>query len=249
MTCVILDGQTLAPSNPGTLPPVVGIVTGVGSLLPSFVGYNLVGVYERYAWILTTAIMLFLFGLHGHTGGYGKEFGRRCTQLFLEASLVNSGRQSQHITNIVSPPPSPPPVSSLSPSSVTSFSFPPSRSSAQRSGRPSPRPTPAPSPTGTPTGSSRRRSQRLRQVPPRPPCALRHREQHSQHVLHGTLRAPVRRSPSCLAGCGCASRILLLTQTLLVDYLELPRDHLDTGRCSSSSTSPRDVLSSKGREG
>jgi len=68
-TCVILGGQTLASINPGTLPLVVGIIiVGVGSLVPCFVGYNLVHVYERYAWIVTTVIMLFLFGLGGHAG-------------------------------------------------------------------------------------------------------------------------------------------------------------------------------------
>lgn len=68
-TCVILGGQTLASVNPGTLPLVVGIIiVGVCSLIPCFVGYNLVHVYERYAWLVTTLIMLFLFGLGGHAG-------------------------------------------------------------------------------------------------------------------------------------------------------------------------------------
>lgn len=50
VTCVILRvrGQMLASSNPVTLPLVVGVVVvGIGSLVPSFVGYNLVHVYRR----------------------------------------------------------------------------------------------------------------------------------------------------------------------------------------------------------
>ncbi|KAH8119369.1 permease for cytosine/purines uracil thiamine allantoin [Phellopilus nigrolimitatus] len=68
-TAVILGGQTLASINPGTLPLVVGvIIVAVCSLIPCFVGYNLVHVYERYAWMLVTIIMLMLWGLGGQAG-------------------------------------------------------------------------------------------------------------------------------------------------------------------------------------
>lgn len=40
----------------------------VCSLIPCFVGYEFIHVYERYAWILITVIMLFLWGLGGHAG-------------------------------------------------------------------------------------------------------------------------------------------------------------------------------------
>lgn len=66
---MILGGQTLASINPGTLPLVVGIIiVAVCSLIPCFIGYELILVYERYAWILVTIIMLFLWGLGGHAG-------------------------------------------------------------------------------------------------------------------------------------------------------------------------------------
>ncbi|KAI0685083.1 cytosine-purine permease [Cytidiella melzeri] len=69
VTAVILGGQTLAAINPGTLPLVVGIIlVAVCSLIPCFVGYSLVHVYERYAWIIIFLIMLFLWGLGGHAG-------------------------------------------------------------------------------------------------------------------------------------------------------------------------------------
>lgn len=68
-TAVILGGQTLASVNPGTLPLVVGIIiVAICSLIPCFVGYELIHIYERYAWILITIIMLFLWGLGGHAG-------------------------------------------------------------------------------------------------------------------------------------------------------------------------------------
>lgn len=69
MTAVILGGQTLASINPGTLPLVVGIIiVGVLSVIPCFVGYNLVHYYERYAWTIIFIIILFLWGLGGHAG-------------------------------------------------------------------------------------------------------------------------------------------------------------------------------------
>lgn len=68
-TAVILGGQTLANINPGTLPLVVGIVIiGVCCLIPCFIGYDMVHVYERYAWMVTSIIMLFLWGLGGKAG-------------------------------------------------------------------------------------------------------------------------------------------------------------------------------------
>ncbi|KAG8876572.1 hypothetical protein FRB98_007241 [Tulasnella sp. 332] len=69
VVCLILGGQTLAAVNPGTLPLVVGvIIIAVGSLIPCFIGYQFVHKYERYAWIITGIIMLFLWGLGGHAG-------------------------------------------------------------------------------------------------------------------------------------------------------------------------------------
>ena len=68
-TAVILGGQTLASINPGTLPLVVGvIIVSICSLIPCFVGYNLVHTYERYAWIVITIIMFMLWGLGGKAG-------------------------------------------------------------------------------------------------------------------------------------------------------------------------------------
>ena len=68
-TAVILGGQTLASINPGTLPLVVGIIiVAVCSLIPCSVGYELIHLYERYAWIVITIIMLFLWGLGAHAG-------------------------------------------------------------------------------------------------------------------------------------------------------------------------------------
>lgn len=44
------------------------IIVGICSLIPCFVGYNLVHHYERYAWIIISIVMLFLWGLGGHAG-------------------------------------------------------------------------------------------------------------------------------------------------------------------------------------
>ncbi|KZP24133.1 hypothetical protein FIBSPDRAFT_822521 [Athelia psychrophila] len=69
VTAVILGGQTLASINPGTLPLVAGIViVGLGSLIPCFIGYNMVHHYERFAWIIITVVMLMLWGLGGKAG-------------------------------------------------------------------------------------------------------------------------------------------------------------------------------------
>ncbi|KAG1725083.1 uncharacterized protein EDB91DRAFT_1350880 [Suillus paluster] len=68
-TAVVLGGQTLANINPSTLPLVVGIIIiGVCCLIPCFVGYDMVHVYERYAWVVTSIIMLFIWGLGGKAG-------------------------------------------------------------------------------------------------------------------------------------------------------------------------------------
>ncbi|KDQ63006.1 hypothetical protein JAAARDRAFT_119103 [Jaapia argillacea MUCL 33604] len=68
-TAVILGGQTLASINPGTLPLTVGIVIiGLCSLIPCFIGYNMVHIYERYAWIAIFIVMCFLWGLGGKAG-------------------------------------------------------------------------------------------------------------------------------------------------------------------------------------
>lgn len=59
----------MASINPGTLPLVVGIIiVGICSLIPCFVGYHLVHIYERYAWMVIFIVMLFLWGLGGRAG-------------------------------------------------------------------------------------------------------------------------------------------------------------------------------------
>lgn len=69
VTAVILGGQTLANINPGTLPLVVAIIIiGVCCLIPCFIGYDMVHIYERYAWMVNALIMLFLWGLGGKAG-------------------------------------------------------------------------------------------------------------------------------------------------------------------------------------
>ncbi|KAH7886412.1 permease for cytosine/purines, uracil, thiamine, allantoin-domain-containing protein [Phlebopus sp. FC_14] len=68
-TAVILGGQTLASIHANTLPLVVGIVIiGLCCLIPCFIGYNMVHVYERYAWMVTFFIMCCLYGLGGQAG-------------------------------------------------------------------------------------------------------------------------------------------------------------------------------------
>ena len=68
-TCVILGGQTLASINPGTLPLTAGIViVGLGSLIPCFIGYNMVRQYEHYAWTAMTLVIMFLWSLGTNAG-------------------------------------------------------------------------------------------------------------------------------------------------------------------------------------
>jgi purine-cytosine permease-like protein len=68
-TTVIFGGQALANVNPGTLPLAVGIIIiCVCSLIPCFIGYNMVHIYERYAWMVIMICMLFLCGLGGKAG-------------------------------------------------------------------------------------------------------------------------------------------------------------------------------------
>lgn len=69
MVCVIVGGQTLASVNPGTLPLVVGIVIiGVLSVIPCFIGYDMIHVCERYAWMPLLVVMLMLWGLGARAG-------------------------------------------------------------------------------------------------------------------------------------------------------------------------------------
>ena len=59
----------LASINANTLPLVVGIIIiGVCSLIPCFIGYDMIHVYERYAWIVGLFIMSSLYGLGGKAG-------------------------------------------------------------------------------------------------------------------------------------------------------------------------------------
>jgi len=67
--CVVLGGQALAAVNPGTLPLGAGVVIiGVLSLIPCFIGYDMIHKSERYAWIPVTFVMLCLWGLGAKAG-------------------------------------------------------------------------------------------------------------------------------------------------------------------------------------
>ena len=80
---VILGGQTLSSINANTLPLIGGvIIIGVCCLVPCFVGYDMVHVYERYAWMVTFFIMCCLYGL-GSKAGY---------DINAQTSLEDSGR-------------------------------------------------------------------------------------------------------------------------------------------------------------
>jgi NCS1 nucleoside transporter family len=82
-TAVILGGQTLASINANTLPLVGGIIIiGVCCLIPCFIGYDMVHVYERYAWTVTFFIMCCLYGL-GSKAGY---------DVYAQAPLEETGR-------------------------------------------------------------------------------------------------------------------------------------------------------------
>ncbi|KAF8990473.1 cytosine-purine permease [Cyathus striatus] len=93
VTCVILGGQTLASINPGTLPLVVGIVIiGVCSVIPCFIGYDIVHYYERYAWIPLTIVMLFLWGLGAKVGfDLGQESVQEDAGRTLSADVLSFG--------------------------------------------------------------------------------------------------------------------------------------------------------------
>ncbi|KAN0073667.1 Permease for cytosine/purines, uracil, thiamine, allantoin domain containing protein [Tylopilus felleus] len=83
-TAVILGGQTLASISTNTLPLVGGIIIiGVCCLIPCFVGYDMVHVYERYAWMITLFIMCCLYGL-GSKAGY---------DINTQKALENTGRE------------------------------------------------------------------------------------------------------------------------------------------------------------
>ncbi|KAF8974249.1 permease for cytosine/purines, uracil, thiamine, allantoin-domain-containing protein [Flammula alnicola] len=67
--CVVLGGQALVAVNPGTLPLGAGIViVGVLSLIPCFIGYDMIHKAERYAWIPLTIVMIFLWALGSKAG-------------------------------------------------------------------------------------------------------------------------------------------------------------------------------------
>ncbi|KAF8555380.1 hypothetical protein OG21DRAFT_1507789 [Imleria badia] len=83
VTAVILGGQTLSSINANTLPLVGGIIIiGVCCLIPCIVGYDMVHVCERYAWIVTFFIMCCLYGLGGKAG----------YDVNAQKSLENTGR-------------------------------------------------------------------------------------------------------------------------------------------------------------
>jgi len=62
-------GQTLAAVRPGTLSLEGGVaIVAVLSVIPCFVGYELLHRYERYVWAPIFLAMLFLYGLGGKAG-------------------------------------------------------------------------------------------------------------------------------------------------------------------------------------
>jgi purine-cytosine permease-like protein len=69
VTCVILGGQTLAAVRPDTLSLEGGVaIIAVLSVIPCFIGYELLHRYERYVWAPILLVMLFLYGLGGKAG-------------------------------------------------------------------------------------------------------------------------------------------------------------------------------------
>ncbi|KAH0835002.1 cytosine-purine permease [Lanmaoa asiatica] len=69
-TTVIIGGQTLASISANTFPLIAGILTiSICSLIPCFIGYNMIHVYERYAWTFAFFIICCLYGL-GSKAGY-----------------------------------------------------------------------------------------------------------------------------------------------------------------------------------
>ncbi|KAG2188208.1 hypothetical protein INT44_000960 [Umbelopsis vinacea] len=71
VTCVVLGGQTLASIN-NTLPLTAGIIiVALCALIICFFGYDLLHIYERYAYIVITIIVIMLFALGGSSpAGY-----------------------------------------------------------------------------------------------------------------------------------------------------------------------------------
>lgn len=68
VTCVILGGLTLSSIN-DTLPLTAAIIiVSVCTLIICFFGYNVLHVYERYAWMVLLVVMLMLYGMGGHAG-------------------------------------------------------------------------------------------------------------------------------------------------------------------------------------
>jgi len=65
ISCVI-GGQCLSAISEGTLTPVIGIVIiGVACLLISFCGYDVLHIYERYAWIPGVIAVIITTGCGG----------------------------------------------------------------------------------------------------------------------------------------------------------------------------------------
>ncbi|KAH9942946.1 purine-cytosine permease [Amylocystis lapponica] len=93
VTAVILGGETLASINPGTLPLVVGIIIiALCSLVPCFIGYDMVHIYERYAWMLIFLVMLFLWGLGARAGfDINAQKPLEATGRSLSASILSFG--------------------------------------------------------------------------------------------------------------------------------------------------------------
>lgn len=93
MLCVVLGGQALVAVNPGTLPLGAGIViVGVLSLIPCFIGYDMIHKSERYAWIPLTIVMLCLWGLGAKAGfDVAGEKARQDTGRSLSADVLSFG--------------------------------------------------------------------------------------------------------------------------------------------------------------
>ncbi|KAF8192521.1 permease for cytosine/purines, uracil, thiamine, allantoin-domain-containing protein [Pholiota molesta] len=91
--CVVLGGQALVAVNPGTLPLGGGIViVGVLSLIPCFIGYDMIHKSERFAWIPLIIVMLCLWGLGAKAGfDVAGERARQDTGRSLSADVLSFG--------------------------------------------------------------------------------------------------------------------------------------------------------------
>lgn len=94
VTCVVLGGQTLQSIN-GTLPLQVGIViVALCALIICFFGYDLLHIYERYAYIVITIIIVMIYVLGGkEPAGYDltAQSANEATGANLAADILSFG--------------------------------------------------------------------------------------------------------------------------------------------------------------